>query len=55
MVKRKTLLVDGSVLIYRIAGTRRSNRVGARYMTLHSDFDLGKETLENAISITSRN
>ena len=50
MVKRKTLLVDGSVLIYRIAAALEEVTEWEHDMwTLHSDFNVGKETLENAV------
>ena len=51
MVKNRTkLLIDGSVLIYRIAAALESRKPrNGKMIWTHSDFELARETLENAI------
>ena len=49
-IKKRKLLVDGSVLVYRIASAlEEATEWEFDMWTLHADFSLGKETLDNSI------
>ena len=51
MVKNRTkLLIDGSVIVYRVSAAIEEPTEWENDMwTLHADFELARETLENAI------
>lgn len=49
-IKKRKLLVDGSVLVYRIASAlEEATEWDFDMWTLHADFSLGKQTLDNSI------
>jgi DNA polymerase-1 len=50
LTKKKTLLIDGSVIIYRVsAALEEATEWEHDVWTLHTDYNLAKQTLENTI------